>query len=73
MGKKMMWETSMKMYIKQTNVMESNVRAKCAIVWGQCSPMMQSKLESLDHFDRISTDCNCVWLLQEIQGITHCF
>jgi hypothetical protein len=36
-------------------------------------PMMHSKIESLDHFDRKSTDCNCVWLLQEIQGITHRF
>jgi hypothetical protein len=50
-GKKMMWETSMKMYMKQTDLMESNTRAIYAIVWGQCSPMMQSKLKSFDHHD----------------------
>jgi hypothetical protein len=35
--------------------------------------MIQSKLESLDEYDVKSTDCNCVWLLKEIQGITHPF
>jgi hypothetical protein len=35
--------------------------------------MMQSKLESLDEYEVQSTDCNCVWLLKEIQGITHRF
>jgi hypothetical protein len=73
MGKKMMWETSMKMYMKRTDLMESNTRAIYAIVWGQCSPMMQSKLESLEDYNTKSIACDCVWLLQEIQGITHRF
>jgi hypothetical protein len=46
MGKKMIWETSMKNYMKRKDLMESNAIAIHAIVWGQCSPMMQSKLES---------------------------
>jgi hypothetical protein len=53
--------------------MESNLRAIYAIIWRQCSPMMQSKLESLHDFTVRSTDCDCVWLLKEIQGITHKF
>jgi hypothetical protein len=35
--------------------------------------MMQSKLESLDEYKAWSTDCDCVWLLKEIQGITYRF
>jgi hypothetical protein len=35
--------------------------------------MMQSKLKYLDDFDEKSTKCDCVWLLKEIQGITHRF
>ena len=50
MGKKMMWETSMKSYMKQVDLLDSNTRAIYAIIWGQCSPLMQSKLESLDNF-----------------------
>jgi hypothetical protein len=73
MGKKMMWETSMKTYMKRKDLLESSTRAIYAIVWGQCSPMMQSKLESLDDFNLKSTECDCVWLLKEFQGITHRF
>ena len=54
-------------------MMKSNMRGIYAIVWGQCSPMMQSKLESLDHYSTKSIQCDCIWLLKEIQGITHRF
>jgi hypothetical protein len=72
MIKKMIWETSMTSYMKP---LESNLRAIYAIVWGQCSPsMMQSKLELLDAYSVESTKRACiVWLLKEIQGITHRF
>jgi hypothetical protein len=73
MAKRMIWDTNMKTYMKRVDKMESNLRAIYAIVWGQCSPMMQSKLESLDEYSERSTDCDCIWLLQEIQGITHQF
>jgi hypothetical protein len=63
----------MKAYMRRTERMESNLSAIYAIVWGQSSPMMQSKLESLDECEARSTDCDCVWLLKEIQGITHRF
>jgi hypothetical protein len=73
MGKKMIWETSMKKHMKWKDLMESNTIAIHAIVWGQCSPMMQSKLESLEDFKAKNKSCDCVWLLKEIQGITHRF
>ena len=73
MGKRMIWETTMKTYIKRTDLMESNLRSIYAIVWGQCSQMMQSKLVSLDDYSTKSNECDCIWLLKEIQGITHRF
>jgi hypothetical protein len=73
MGKKMMWEVSMKSFMKRRELLESNRRGVYAIVWGQCSPMMQSKVESLNGFDDKSYACDCVWLLAEIWGITHKF
>jgi hypothetical protein len=73
MGKQMICETSMKTYMKRVDLLESNPRAIYAIVWGQCSPMMQSKVESLDAFESKSGTCDCIWLLREIQGITHRF
>ncbi len=73
MSKKMIWETKMKTYMKRLDMMESNIRGIYAIVWGQCSSMMQWKLESLDEYTTKSSECDCVWLLKEIQGSTHRF
>jgi hypothetical protein len=72
-GKKMIWEETMKTFIKRINSQESNARAIYAIVWGQCSPMMQSKLESLDGYEARSDACDCACILKEIQGITQRF
>jgi hypothetical protein len=73
MGKKMIWKMLMKTYMKRIDMLESNQRSIYAIVWGQFSPMMQSKLESLDSYESKSNRCDCIWLLQESRAITHCF
>jgi hypothetical protein len=72
-GKRLIWEMSMKAYVKRLEMAESNARAIYAIVWGQCSPLMQSKIESLDKYEEKNNGCDCIWLLKEIQGITHKF
>jgi hypothetical protein len=58
MGKNMIWEAFMKTYMKTVDFLEGNTRAIYAIVWGQCSPMMQSKLESLENYEEKSDKCN---------------
>jgi len=35
--------------------------------------MMQSKIESLEGYKNKNVECDCIWLLKEIQGITHRF
>ena len=44
-----------------------------SVIWGQCSPTMQSKLQSLDEYDARSEAHDCAWILQEIKGVTHKF
>jgi hypothetical protein len=65
MGRRMIWETSINAYMRRTKKMSSKLCAIYAIVWGQSSPMMQSKLESLVEYEARSTDCDCVWLLKK--------
>jgi hypothetical protein len=69
MGKKMLWETYMKTYMNRVDLLESNTRAIYAIIRGQCSPIMQSKLESLENYEARSDKCDCIWLIH--QGIAH--
>jgi hypothetical protein len=73
MKKRMIWETTMKTNLKHLDMMESNLRGIYAIVWGQCSPLMQAKLESLDNYQQSSVACDCIWLLNKIKGITYQF
>jgi hypothetical protein len=73
MGKKMIWEKQMKTYMKRMDMLKSNQRGIYAIIWGQCSSMIQSKVEPLDNYKSRSNGCDCIWLLEEIQGITHQF
>lgn len=73
MGKKMIWETLIKTYMKRLNLLEGNIRNIYTAIWGQCSSRMQSKLESLDQFEEEHNTCNCIWLVKEIQGITYQF
>jgi hypothetical protein len=54
-------------------MMDSNVRGIYTTVWGQCSHIMQSKLELLDEYDIKSDKCDCIWFIKEIQRITHRF
>jgi hypothetical protein len=69
----MVYDAMIKTYVKRIEALESNARVIFAVIWGQCSPMMQSKLETLDSFEEKSVQCDCTWILKEIQGITHRF
>ena len=69
----MIWEIKVKSNEKRLESIESYSRAKYAIVWGQYSAMMQSKLESLAEYDSKNKDCDCEWIIKGIQGITHRF
>lgn len=73
MGKRLMWELSIKTYMRRMDTMADNIITIYSIVWGQCSPMMQSKIASLDGYKAKSDESDCVWLIKEIQGITHRF
>ena len=67
------WNEEMKNYLKRRNALQSNKRAVYAIVWGQCSLQMQSKIEALDDYEGKRDQCDCLWLLKEIRGVAHQF
>jgi hypothetical protein len=69
-GKRMIWENGVKTYMKRVDLLKSNTLAIYAIVWGQSSPTMQSKIQSLTDYEQKSSEGDCIWLLKEIQGIT---
>ena len=51
----------------------NNKEALYAIIWGQCSDSMQSRLKASDDYEDISENRQCLELLSEIKGITYTF
>jgi len=71
--KKLIWKTKVTNFVKQEEIQEKNKQIVFSVIWGQCSPTMQSKLQSLEEYDTRSDAHDCVWILQEIKGVTHKF
>ena len=72
-GQELVWETQMKSYARRTEQLLSNTITIYAVIWGQCSEPMRTKLRALDDFTARNQSNDCLWLLSEIKGVTHQF
>ena len=59
------------MYIKEERSLWSAVLALYNITWGQCSSMIQNRLELLIEYHKIRKDSNIADLLKEIRGVSN--
>jgi Zinc knuckle len=67
------WEASLKSYSRRVEELRSNLTTLYAVIWGQCSEAMRTKIRALDNYNVESHANNCTWLLNEIKGVTHQF
>ena len=64
------WKEELKEHVKQVRVLKGNLATMMAVIWGQCSEAMKSKLKSHDDYkDRYSKN-DCLWMLKEIKAVT---
>jgi hypothetical protein len=73
MLKKKKWEQDVETYLERVNSLDSNLRHIFAVVYGQCSYSMQTKLMTNTDFVTMKKKSDCGWLLKEIKGITNQF
>ena len=66
----MIWTEQVKQYVKRTATLTSNLAALHAVIWGQCSEAMQSRLKALTDFAAKAEEDDCLWFLQQIRAIT---
>jgi hypothetical protein len=69
----LIWETALKSYSRRSEELKSNLTKLYAVILGQCSEAMRNKLRALDDFNEENKNNNCIWLLNEIKGVTHQF
>jgi len=67
------WKKNVDSYCTQVDYLKSNLKTIFAVIYGQCSESMKAKLKSLDEFEEKDRDCDCVWILTAIKGITYHF
>jgi hypothetical protein len=67
------WEASLKSFARRTEELRSNLTNIYAVIWGQCSEAMRTKLRALNDFSTQNSVNNCIWILNEIKGVAHQF
>jgi hypothetical protein len=60
----------LKQLVKRNTEMARNLGTLKAIIWGQCSDTMRSRLRALPMFQANYDDNNCLWFLTNIKSIT---
>ena len=64
-----LWKEEVSEYSKRRGVIQQNVKALFAVIWGQCSESMRDKIKSMDEYKAKLTEGDCIWLLRNIKGI----
>lgn len=68
-----LWEAALKSYTRRSEALTSNLTTLYSVIWGQCSEAMRNKIKSIDDFVFKNGANNCIWLLNNIKGVTHQF
>jgi Zinc knuckle len=67
------WEALLKSYSRRVKELWSNLTTLYAVIWDQCSKAMRTKIRALSDFSTRNRANDCIWLLNEIKGVTHQF
>jgi len=63
-----LWQQTVNVQVKEQRVLAENVKKAYALVMGQCSPTLTSKIKGSDKFAAASQDSDVVKLLKIIRG-----
>jgi hypothetical protein len=65
------WEKRLDAILKREDQLEHNIRQVYALVWGQCTEILQQRIEAEDGFASMSDENNGLLLLKTIKNITY--
>jgi hypothetical protein len=68
-----LWEDSVKQLRKRISYLDENIRTLYALVWGQCTDILQQKLESTEGFTNVWQEGQGIRLLKMIKNNTNSF
>ena len=62
---KAIWNKTVTSYCTRTKYLASNLKTAYAVIWGQCSEAMKTKLTSLNDFKTKNHNSDCIWILNQ--------
>ena len=65
---KRIWEKEMDEYVKRSGIYKSNTKKLYSVVWGQCSPVLQARMEQLPSYNTMHQDNDSIMLLKEMRA-----
>jgi hypothetical protein len=70
---KRIWEKSVDHYVMRLERYRQNKDSLYAVIWAQCSSAMQAKLKTVEHYEKMDENLDCLELLKAIKGIAYKF
>jgi hypothetical protein len=67
-AQKRIWEKKINKFVKRELYFEENMQTLYSLIWGQCSDVMQARVEALSDYDTMSESGNSLALLNAIKA-----
>ena len=67
------WEKGVDEHVKRITYFKENIKTLYSLVWGQCTDIMQQKIEASEGFERISATGDGMTLLKAIKNVAYQF
>jgi hypothetical protein len=67
------WEKEVDEYVRNKAYLEENLKTLYSLVWGQCTNVVQARIEALDEHKDISNRGNSIGLLKVIKALVYNF
>ena len=65
------WEKKVNKHVKRTAYLKDNISTLYSLVWGQCTNIVQQRVEAMDTFGQMSTTGDGLMLLRATKDITY--
>lgn len=66
-----LYDVRITMYVKEEKSLEDTLQSLYNIAWGQCSELMQNRLEAIEDFEAIKQDADVTNLLRHIRSLSN--
>ena len=57
-------ELALKRYVDREEIIKENMNKIYGIVFGQCTPSLQSVMKIVPYYEKKSKDCGCLWIME---------